>query len=91
MRLEDICHPVGVRILRYVLDNGQANITRISRDLGLHHSVVRRHLERFTELGLLEERRYERLHIYTARLRDPRVAALKRLLDELEHVARLMG
>ena len=91
MKLEDICHPVGVRVLRYVLDSGQANITRISRDLGIHHSVARRHLKRFTELGILEERRYERLHIYIARLRDPRVAALKRLLEELEHVAGLLG
>ena len=91
MRLEDICNPVSLKVLQYVLRHGQANITRLSRETGIHHSVARKHLARLVELGILEERRYERLHIYAARLRDPRVAALKRLLEELDHLARMWG
>ena len=91
MRLEELCDPVTVRILRYLLREGQANVTRISRELGIHHRVVKRHAEKLARAGIVSERKYERLHIYMVNLKDPRVAALKTLLDELEEVASSLG
>ena len=91
MRLEELCDPVTIRILRYLLREGQANVTRISRELGIHHRVVKRHAEKLTRAGIVSERKYERLHIYMVNLKDPRIAALKTLLDELEEVASSLG
>lgn len=91
MDIAELCDPVTVRILLYILREGQANVTRISRELGIHHRVVRRHAEKLARAGVIVERRYMRLHIYMANLKDPRVAALKSLLEELEGVARSLG
>jgi DNA-binding transcriptional ArsR family regulator len=86
VNLEDICNGVTVKILRYLLKEGQVNITRMSRELGIHHRVIRKHMEKLRKAGIVEERRYERLHIYIINLRNPKVAALKELLEELENI-----
>ncbi len=85
MDLEKLCgSPIRIRILKYLLENGQANITRLSRELGIHHTVLRRHIRELESLGIVEERKFERLHIYAINLADPRVAALRDLIRELE-------
>ncbi|MCE4628273.1 MAG: winged helix-turn-helix domain-containing protein [Desulfurococcales archaeon] len=91
MRLEDLCNPVTVRILRYILRQGQANVSRISRELGIHHRIVRKHMSELVRAGIVEEVRYERMRIYMARLRDPAVSALREVLEELERVVSLLG
>ncbi len=86
MELEEICNPVTMRILRYILREGQANITRLARDLGVHHRVIRKHMERLVEKGIVEERVYGRMRLYLANLKDPKVAALKLALEDLEEI-----
>jgi len=76
--------PARIRLLKYILDEGQANITRIARETGLHHRVIRENARILEELGIIEERKYDKLRIYTARLDDPRVVALRDLIREIE-------
>ncbi|MEB3764896.1 MAG: winged helix-turn-helix domain-containing protein [Desulfurococcales archaeon] len=84
MDLEKLCSPGRIRILRYLLEEGQANVTRIVRETGLHHKQVQHHMKVLEELGIVEERKYGRLRVYVANLTDPRIAALRDILRELD-------
>ncbi|MCE4624258.1 MAG: ArsR family transcriptional regulator [Desulfurococcales archaeon] len=89
MRVEEFCDPVTVRILLYILREGQSNITRISRELEIHHRVVKRHMDKLKAMGVVDERTYKRMRVYVANLKDSRVAALKDLLEELAGLLQL--
>jgi len=87
MGLEELLSSKGrVRVLKVLLRDGQANISRLIRETGLHHRLVVKHLEELKRMGLVEERRYGRLRIYEINLRDPRVSALRDLLRSLESI-----
>jgi len=87
MELEELLSSKGrVRVLKVLLRDGQANISRLIRETGLHHRLVVKHLEELKRIGLVEERRYGRLRIYEINLRDPRVSALRDLLRSLESI-----
>ncbi|MEB3773484.1 MAG: ArsR family transcriptional regulator [Desulfurococcales archaeon] len=87
MDIEEVFGSRGrIRVFKYLLEEGYANISRIARETRLHYKIVRKYLEEFKALGLVEERRYGRLRIYALNLSDPRIGALKDLLRELERI-----
>lgn len=73
-----------VRILRLLLREGQANITRIVRETGLNHELAERHLADLVNMGLVQERRYGRMRMFMVDMRDPRVSGLYELIRQLE-------
>lgn len=74
------------RIVRFLLKEGQANISRIVRETRLPHRLVKKHLKELMEKGLVVEKRYGRLKLYEIDLTDPRINATRRLLEELERM-----
>jgi predicted ArsR family transcriptional regulator len=90
MNVEEICEPITLRILYYMFREGQSNITRIARDLQVHHRVIRRRMEKLVKAGIVSERRYEKLHIYMLNMKNPRVSALKDLLLELKKTVEML-
>lgn len=76
------------RVFRFLLEVGEANISRIVRETGLPHRLVERHLEALKGAGIVKERKYERMRIFEVDLRDSRILATRRLLRELEEVWR---
>ncbi len=85
--LEDICSSRGrLKVLKVVLDEGEINITRLVKETGLHYNIVRRHVARLAELGLVRTVKLERMHIVIANLDDPRVVALRDLLRLIEEL-----
>jgi DNA-binding transcriptional ArsR family regulator len=74
------------RVLRYLLREGQANISRIVRETGLPHRLVKKHLEQLVRHGIVVERRYGRLRLFEVNLEDPRISATKNLIRELEEL-----
>lgn len=74
------------RIVRFLLKEGQANISRIVRETRLPHRLVKKHLKELMEKGLIVEKRHGRLKLYEIDLTDPRINATRRLLDELERI-----
>jgi len=73
-----------VRILRMLMREGQANISRIVRATGLHHDVVVKNMDELKSLGIVDEKRYGRLRIYMIDLRNPKISGLYEILKELE-------
>ncbi|MFP3171991.1 MAG: helix-turn-helix domain-containing protein [Acidilobus sp.] len=85
MRAEDILSSKGrVKVLKVLLSEGQANITRIVKESGLNHRLVERHLEELVRMGIVQERRYGRLRMFMVDLRDPKVSGLSEVLRQLE-------
>ncbi len=73
-----------VRILRLLLREGQANITRIVKETGLNHELVERHLADLVSMGIVQERKYGRMRVFMVDMRDPKVSGLYELLRQLE-------
>ncbi len=76
--------PGRLRVLRYVLNKGQVNITKLIRETGLPHKLVDKYIRELEEEGIVSERRYGRLRIVEANLLDPKVSALREIIRELE-------
>jgi len=87
MNIEKLLRSPGrLRVLKYILEKGQVNITKVIRDTGLPHKLVSKYVKEFEEEGIVSERRYGRLRIIEANLLDPKVSALKYLIRELEEL-----
>lgn len=70
-----------VRILKHLLTVGESNITRISREAGVHHRVVRRYLEELSRLGMVEEVKIGRMRVYRVVWSDIKIRLLKSLIE----------
>ncbi|WP_052567849.1 winged helix-turn-helix domain-containing protein [Candidatus Korarchaeum cryptofilum] len=53
-----------VRILKYIINAGGANISRISRELGISYTSAERNLEALSKAGILEEVKLGRVRVY---------------------------
>jgi DNA-binding transcriptional ArsR family regulator len=53
-----------VRILKYIIKAGGANISRISRELGISYTSAERNLEALSKAGILEEVKLGRVRVY---------------------------
>ncbi len=53
-----------IRILKYIMKVGGANISRISRELGISYTSAERNLEALSRAGILEEVRLGRVRVY---------------------------
>ncbi|MDT7889834.1 MAG: winged helix-turn-helix domain-containing protein [Desulfurococcales archaeon] len=70
-----------IRILRYLLEVGEANITRISREARVSQAIARRYLEDLARIGLVEEVKLGRMRIYRVVWSDTRIRILKTLIN----------
>ncbi|MCS7107129.1 MAG: winged helix-turn-helix domain-containing protein [Acidilobaceae archaeon] len=87
MELEEICAGKGrVKVLKLLLKEGHATVTRLARETGLNHARLLEHLRALEKMGLVEERRYGRIRLYEIKYKDPRVGALKEAFEVLERL-----
>ena len=56
---------VKLRILIMLLSLGEATPTQIRRTLGLSYSTVTRHIDELKSLGIVSERRFGRVRVFT--------------------------
>ena len=70
-----------VRILRRLLTLGESNITRISRETGVHHSIARKYLEELSRIGMVEEIKIGRMRIYRVVWSNIKIRLLKSLIE----------
>jgi len=83
--IEDLFSSRGrVRVMLVLFRIGEANISRIVRETGMHHSVVAKHLEKLAETGLIEERRYGRIRLFRVNYSNPRAVIIRDLIEVLE-------
>jgi len=79
--IENVLSSKGrVRILKVLVEVGELNITEIARRAGLHFAAASRHLETLEKIGLVEEKKFGKIRIFSFKLEDPRVKAIKDLM-----------
>lgn len=83
--LEELFSSKGrVKVLKALLKLEEANITRIVREVDMHHRVVRKHLEKLVSLGIVEEKRYGRLRFFRLNFSNPKIRLIKTLIEIIE-------
>jgi len=65
-----------------MLETGELNISEITRRSGLSHSAAARHLEFLTKLGILTEKRFNRIRIFRVDQASPLTGALMRFYSD---------
>ncbi len=82
--LEEVFASKGrLKVLLVLLRLGEANITKIVKETGLNHKLVEEHLSRLVELGLVHEKRYGRLRVFSINTSNPKTIILRELLYSL--------
>jgi DNA-binding transcriptional ArsR family regulator len=70
------------KVLTIMLETGELNISEITRRSGLSHSATARHLEFLMKLGILTEKRFNRIRIFRVDQASPLASALVRFYSD---------
>jgi predicted transcriptional regulator len=85
VKVEDLLSSRGrVKVIKTILKYGETNITKIVRESGLNHRTVKNHLEFLVKIGLVNERSYGRVKLYSINYKSPQVLVLKDILLTFE-------
>lgn len=80
--LEEVFSSKGkVKILKLLAKVGELYVSEISRRTGLNNTVTTRHLASLVKAGLISEKRFGKIRIFTYQDLDPRAQAIKKLID----------
>ena len=83
--LEEVFSSRGrTRVLIIVASEMELNISEIVRRARLNFTNVRKHLEFFKSIGLVDEKRFGRIKIYRFNDTNPLGKAIKSLIDIVE-------
>lgn len=84
MKLEEvISSKPRVKILKLIYQLGQLNVSDIARRIKINYSLTSQHLKILTNEGILEERRYGRIHMYRL-TESPKAKAVITLIETWE-------
>lgn len=70
-----------VRILRILAEEGELNVSEITRRSRLNHTLALKYLENLKTAQLLDEKRFGRIRIFKYRWENPKAKALSHLFD----------
>lgn len=85
IKMEDLLSSRGrVKVIKTIMKYGEANITRIVRESGLNHKTVKNHLGFLVKSGLINERVYGRVKLYSINYRSPLTLILRDILLSVE-------
>jgi len=73
-----------LRILRVIYGLGEANITRIVKETRMNHKLVSRHIRTLVEMGILNEKVFGRVKIYSINFANPKTLLLKDVFTLME-------
>jgi len=80
--LEEVLSSKGrVKILKVLAEIGELYVSEISRRTGLNNTVTTRHLVFLVKAGLIAEKRFGKIRIFTFQDLDPGAQAIKKLID----------
>lgn len=85
IKIEDLLSSRGrVKIIKIIIKYGETNITRIVRESSLNHKTVKKHLEFLVKNGLIHEKTYGRVKLYSINYKNPHALLLKDVLLTIE-------
>ncbi|MEM2338177.1 MAG: winged helix-turn-helix domain-containing protein [Candidatus Bathyarchaeia archaeon] len=85
--IEDVLgNRLRVKILKVLFQMGELNVSEIARKIGANHKTVKEHLEVLKENGLLQYKKFGRIHLYRLNEGSVRAIALKKFMEAWETV-----
>ncbi|MDG6934200.1 MAG: winged helix-turn-helix transcriptional regulator [Nitrososphaerota archaeon] len=69
----------------------EVNITSLATKAGLNHTSAARHLSKLVSSGLVTERRFGRVRIFSLNENSPQIQPLRRLYFDLLHTHKIDG
>ena len=87
INIEEIFASIGrTTVLHALIQNVEMNISAISKWTGLNYANTLKHLTALEKVGFVEEKTFgRRIRIFRLREENPRVMALKKLVDFWEN------
>ncbi len=70
------------RIISVMIASGELNVSGIVRRSGVSHSSVVKHLEFLVSVGILTEKRFNRIRIFRVNYSNPYTMVLNRFLSD---------
>src|SRR5580658_8623064 len=87
-QVEELFSSYGrVKIMDIMMESNELNISEITRRSGISHSSVEAHLQVLVELGLLVEKRFNRIRIFKVNHSNPYTNAVGRFLSEWRSIS----
>ncbi len=71
-----------VKVMSIMIQSNELNISEITRRAGISHSAVALHLRFLVEVGLLTEKRFNRIRIFKVNHSNPYTNVLDRFLSD---------
>jgi DNA-binding transcriptional ArsR family regulator len=83
LKVEELFSSSGrVKVMCIMMESNELNISEITRRSRISHSSVEAHLQVLVELGLLVEKRFNRIRIFRVNHSNPYTNAVGRFLSE---------
>ncbi len=88
LQVEELFSSYGrVKIMGIMIESNELNISEITRRSGISHSSVEVHLELLVKLGLLTEKRFNRIRIFRVNHSNPYTNAVGRFLSDWRSIS----
>ena len=64
IKIEDILYSKSaVKIINYLIFNEEETITRLAKNIGLNHKLIKKHVDRLANLGVIKVVRLGRIKV----------------------------
>jgi predicted transcriptional regulator len=88
LEVEDVFSSYGrVKVVSVMMESSELNISEITRRSGISHSSVELHLEFLVKVGLITEKRFNRIRIFRVNHSSPCASLLQRFLADWRSLA----
>jgi DNA-binding transcriptional ArsR family regulator len=78
------------KIIAILIEHGELNITEIVRKSGLSYTTVSAHLSFLTEVGIVTEKRFNRIRIFRVEYSSPLVSVLSNFFSQWKEVSSIL-
>lgn len=73
-----------VRVLKTLVKHGNLNLNKICKLTGLHHKIVKSHIDEMVAAGVVLEETLGKVKMYKLNYSNPKIRKLARMIEVLE-------
>lgn len=86
MQIETVLgNKLRIKILKILSKIRELNVTEIARRLGVNHKTTMKHLKILEDEGILQHKRFGRIHLYRFNENSVKAKAIQTLLETWEN------
>jgi predicted transcriptional regulator len=82
MQIEEVLgNKLRIKILKILNQMGELNVSEIARKIGANHKTTMRHLKILEDEGILQHKRFGRIHLYRFNVNSAKARALQSIIE----------